>query len=44
MKLGKAAGFYTVGVSWGFRTRQELEDNHADIIINEPKEIAEVCK
>lgn len=44
MKLGKAAGFYTVGVAWGFRTKEELENNHADMIINEPKEIAEVCK
>ena len=44
MKLGKAAGFYTVGVAWGFRTKEELEENHADMIINDPKEITEVCR
>jgi phosphatidylglycerol:prolipoprotein diacylglycerol transferase len=43
MKLGKAAGFYTVGVAWGFRSREELEENDADMIIDEPEKIAEVC-
>ena len=43
MKLGKAAGFYTVGVTWGFRSREELEENNADMIIDEPEKIAEVC-
>lgn len=43
MKLGKAAGFYTVGVLWGFRTREELEENDADTVIESPKRITEVC-
>lgn len=43
MKLGKAAGFYTVGVTWGFRSRKELEENNADKIIDSPNEISEVC-
>lgn len=43
MKLGKAVGFYTVGVTWGFRSREELEENNADMIIDEPEKIAEVC-
>jgi len=36
MQTGKNAGMYTVGVLWGFRTRKELEDNHADVIIEHP--------
>ena len=39
MKTGKSAGVFTVGVLWGFRDRQELEDNHADAIIKEPVEL-----
>lgn len=36
MKTGKSAGAFTVGVLWGFRDRQELEENHADAIIEKP--------
>jgi len=39
MKTGKAAGMFTVGVTWGFRDRQELVDNNADYIIDEPLEL-----
>ncbi len=39
MKTGKAAGVFTVGVLWGFRDRQELEENHADAIIMQPAEL-----
>lgn len=39
MKTGKNAGVTTVGVTWGFRPRSELEENHADIIIDSPAEI-----
>ena len=39
MKTGHAAGIYTVGVAWGFRPRSELEENHADRIIDSPLEI-----
>lgn len=39
MKTGKSAGVFTIGVLWGFRDRQELEENHADAIIAEPAEI-----
>lgn len=38
MKTGKNAGFYTVGVTWGFRSREELEENGADKIIDTPDE------
>ena len=39
MKTGKAAGMFTVGVLWGFRDKQELEENHADVIIERPAEL-----
>ena len=39
MQTGKAAGMYTIGVLWGFRDRDELEENHADIIIEKPQEL-----
>ena len=38
-KTGKAAGMYTVGVLWGYRDREELEENGADRIIAKPDEI-----
>ena len=39
MQTGKRAGMYTVGVLWGFRDRAELEENHADVIIEKPQEL-----
>lgn len=39
MKTGKSAGVFTVGALWGFRDRQELEENHADAIIAHPMEL-----
>ena len=39
IRTGKAAGMTTVGVTWGFRTREELTENKADIIINSPMEL-----
>lgn len=41
MKTGKSAGVLTVGVLWGFRDREELEKNHADIILTYPDELLE---
>ena len=38
MKTGKN-GFFTVGALWGFRDRQELEENGADAIISHPLEL-----
>ena len=44
MQTGKNANIYTVGVLWGFRGREELEANGADLIIEEPYELYEcVC-
>ncbi len=39
MKTGKALGAYTVGVLWGFRKREELIENGADLIISHPSEL-----
>ena len=39
MKTGKGAGAFTVGALWGFRTREELEESHADAIIEHPLEL-----
>jgi phosphoglycolate phosphatase len=39
IKTGNAAGMTTAGVSWGFRSVQELTENKADIIVNSPLEL-----
>lgn len=41
MQTGKGVGAFTVGVLWGFRTREELEKSHADAIITHPMELLE---
>ena len=41
MLTGHGAGMFTVGVTWGFRPRSELEQYHADRIIDSPLEILE---
>jgi phosphoglycolate phosphatase len=39
IQTGKAAGMLTAGVSWGFRSRQELTENNADILVHNPLEL-----
>lgn len=39
MQTGKNAGVCTVGVSWGFRPKSELETFHPDYIASERKEL-----
>ena len=39
MQTGKSAGMFTVGVTWGFRDKQELIDNNADYIIDTPMQL-----
>lgn len=41
MQTGTSAGMTTTGVLWGFRTRQELEENGAAMIVAHPQEIVE---
>lgn len=42
MKTGIAAKCYTVGVLWGFRTKEELEANHAQVIIEKVEQLLEI--
>ncbi len=39
MQTGKAAGMYTIGVLWGFRDKEELVNNGADIVIEHPEQL-----
>lgn len=40
MRCGQNAGLETIGVTWGFRKREELEETHADHIVDTPDEMA----
>ena len=42
MKTATAAGCYPVGVLWGFRSENELKDNGARKIINNPLELLDI--
>lgn len=42
MLTGKSAGMYTVGVSWGFRSVQELRENGADAIVESAEELTQL--
>jgi len=42
MQTALNAGFYPIGVTWGFRPEEELRANHAKKIVYSPMEIAEV--
>ena len=44
MQTGNAAGMATVGVTWGFRTREVLIEHDATHIIDRPEEIMKVVK
>ncbi len=39
MQTANAAGMFSVGVLWGFRTRDELVDNGAKALVSHPLEI-----
>ena len=39
MQTAKNSGIKAIGVTWGFRSREELEKEGADVIINSPSEI-----
>jgi len=43
MRTGEAAGMNTVGVLWGFRDRDELEQSHATYIVTCPREIYSIA-
>ena len=44
MLVAKNAGCTAVGVTWGFRDREELLNNGADFIVNHPSEILKVVE
>ena len=39
MKTGKSAGAFTIGALWGFRQKEELIENGADAIIENPLQL-----
>lgn len=39
MQTGKNGGLFTIGVLWGFRTQDELEQNGADAIAAKPSDV-----
>ncbi|MBQ3053836.1 MAG: HAD family hydrolase [Clostridia bacterium] len=43
MKTGKAAGIYTIGVLWGFRSEEEMRNAGADVIVEKPEEIFKIA-
>lgn len=44
MKTAKAANVFAVGVTWGFKSREVLMENGADILIDCPKELLKLLK
>ncbi len=44
MQTAKAAGVCSVGVTWGFRSREELVENGADVVVDNPAEILNLFK
>ena len=39
MKTGKSVDAFTIGVTWGFRSVDELNENGADMIIDHPMDL-----
>ena len=44
MDTGKNAGITTIGVEWGFRTREELEEHDACYVIQKPSQLPQLVK
>ncbi|MCQ2285387.1 MAG: HAD family hydrolase [Bacteroidales bacterium] len=42
METAARAGLYKIGAAWGFRTKQELAQSGADIIIDHPSQIIDL--
>ena len=42
MQTAKNAGLYAVGVTWGFRSEKELNEYHADMIVNKASDIFDI--
>ena len=44
MKTGIGANMDTIGVTWGFRSREELESYNPKYVVDHPKEIVDIIK
>lgn len=44
IQTARGAGITSVGVSWGFRSREELEANRADYIVSSAEELLKVLE
>jgi phosphoglycolate phosphatase len=44
MLTARRCGMFALGVLWGFRTRQELEENGAQSVISKPGQLVEFLK
>ena len=44
MMTGNRAGMFTVGVLWGFRTREELMENNAHALAEQPEDLIELSR
>ena len=42
MKTSVAAGCFSVGVLWGFRSEEELRDNGANAIVKDPLDLLDM--
>ncbi|MDL2234416.1 HAD-IA family hydrolase [Ruminococcaceae bacterium OttesenSCG-928-L11] len=42
METGKAAKLYTIGVLWGFRTKEELESVNPEAIIHKAEDLVQI--
>lgn len=42
MRTGIAAGMDTVGVTWGFRDREELNEFHPEYIVDHPEQVEKI--
>lgn len=42
IKTAKSAGMFSVGVSWGYRSVEELQETQADIIAKDPQHLAQI--
>jgi phosphoglycolate phosphatase len=43
MQTAVAAGMFPIGVTWGFRTKEELKHAGAELIIDKPMELIQKC-
>lgn len=42
MQTAKNAGLYAVGVTWGFRSKEVILENGADVLVHRPEQILQI--